>query len=135
MAILESFGKYRNTGLLLVRLGLGVTFMIHGFPKMYGGPETWEAIGKSMSIFGIDFLPVFWGFMAALSECIGGLFLILGLFFRLSALSLFITMLVAMAVHFNKGEGFGGASHALELAIVMLGFLFIGPGKYSVDKK
>lgn len=135
MTVLESLGKYRNTGILLMRVGLGITFMVHGFPKLAGGPETWEGIGSSMKIFGLDFFPLGWGFLAAVSEFIGGLFLVLGLFFRLSVLSLLATMTIAASVHLNKGEGFSGASHAIELAIVMLGLLFIGPGKYSVDKK
>ncbi|RZK26274.1 MAG: DoxX family protein, partial [Flavobacterium sp.] len=28
-----------------------------------------------------------------------------------------------------------GASHAIELGIVFFSLIFIGPGKYSVDKK
>ena len=44
-------------------------------------------------------------------------------------------MIVAALVHFSKGDGVNGASHAIELAIVFFGLIFIGPGKYSVDKR
>ena len=45
------------------------------------------------------------------------------------------TMIIAALIHFGKGEGIMGASHAIELGIVFFSLIFIGPGKYSVDKK
>lgn len=135
MAILDSLGKYRNSGLLILRIGLGVMFMIHGFPKLAGGPAGWEGLGGSMKVIGIDFLPIFWGFMAAAAEGIGGLLLILGLFFRPVNMLLVFTMIIAALVHFGKGDGLSGASHAIELGIVFFSLIFIGPGKYSIDKK
>ena len=135
MAILDNLGKYRNTGLLLIRIGLGVMFIIHGFPKLAGGPNGWIDLGGSMKVIGIDFLPIFWGFMAAVAEGVGGLLLVLGLFFRPANAMLVFTMIIAALVHFGKGDGLSGASHAIELGFVFLGLIFIGPGKYSVDKK
>jgi len=135
MAILDNLGKYRNTGLLLLRLGIGIMFIIHGFPKLAGGPAGWTQLGGSMKVIGIDFLPIFWGFMAAVSETFGGFLLIVGLFFRPALILLIITMVIAALVHFAKGDGLSGASHAMELAIVFFGLIFIGPGKYSVDKR
>lgn len=135
MAILDSLGKYRNTGLLLLRVGLGVMMMVHGFPKIAGGTEKWIAIGGSMKVIGIDFFPLVWGFMAAATETFGGFLLILGLFFRPVNLLLVFTMIIASLVHFGKGDGLSGASHAMELGIVFFALVFIGPGKYSIDKK
>ena len=136
MAIFESLGKYRNTGLLIIRVGLGVMMMAHGFPKLAGGPDMWTKIGGNMSVVGIDFFPLGWGFMAAATESIGGLFLLLGLFFRPAALLLLFTMIIASLVHLSDPkQGFMDASHAIELGIVFLGLVFIGPGKYSIDKK
>lgn len=135
MAIFDSLGKYRNTGLLILRIGLGVMFIIHGFPKLAGGPSGWTGLGGSMQVVGIDFLPVFWGFMAAVAETFGGFLLIVGLFFRPACMLLVFTMAIAALVHFGKGDGLKGASHAIELGIVFFSLIFIGPGKYSVDKK
>ncbi|KLT64693.1 DoxX family protein [Pedobacter sp. BMA] len=135
MAILDTLGKYRNTGLLLLRLGIGVMFIIHGFPKLAGGPHGWTGLGGSMKVVGINFLPVFWGFMAAATETFGGFLLIVGLFFRPACILLVFTMIVAALVHFGKGDGLQGASHAIESGILFLSLIFIGPGKYSVDKK
>lgn len=135
MAILDSLGKYRNTGLLILRIGFGILFIVHGFPKLAGGPNGWTALGGSMKVVGIDFLPVFWGFMAAISETFGGFLLIVGLFFRPACLLLVCTLLIATLVHFSRGDGLKGASHAMEMTIVFFSLILIGPGKYSVDKK
>lgn len=135
MALLDSLGKYRNTGLLILRVGLGTMMIIHGFPKLAGGADKWTAIGGDMKIVGIDFLPVFWGFMAATTETFGGFLLILGLLFRPVNILLIFTMIIATLHHFHNGDGLDGASHAIELGIVFLSLVFIGPGKYSVDKK
>lgn len=135
MAILDNLGKYRNTGLLLLRIGLGIMFIIHGFPKLAGGPGGWTSLGGSMKVIGINFMPIFWGFMAAATETFGGFLLIVGLFFRPALILLIFTMAIAALVHFGQGEGLQGASHAIELGIVFIGLIFIGPGKYSVDKK
>ncbi|WP_443945148.1 DoxX family protein [Pedobacter sp. AW1-32] len=135
MAIFDNLGKYRNTGLLLLRLGVGSMFIIHGFPKLAGGPNGWVGLGGSMKVIGVDFLPVFWGFMAAATETFGGFLLIVGLSYRPVCILLVFTMIIATMVHLNKGDGIGGASHAIELGIVFFSLIFIGPGKYSVDKK
>ncbi len=128
-----AFLTNRDFGLLFLRLGLGILFVIHGYPKLMGGPSQWAFLGSQMGHLGINFLPTFWGFMAACTEFFGGVFLIVGLFHRLACFFLAFVMLVAMLFHFGKGEGLMGASHALELMIVFLGFIFMGPGKYSVQ--
>jgi putative oxidoreductase len=110
-------------------------FMFHGAPKMFGGPEKWHMLGTAMGNFGIDFLPGFWGFMAAFSEFFGGILLILGLFFRPACLLMAITMIVAAGHHLGRGDGLMGASHAIESGIVLLSLILIGPGKISLDKK
>jgi uncharacterized membrane protein YphA (DoxX/SURF4 family) len=57
--------------------------------------------------------------------------------FSIQARSFFllINLIVAAATHFGQGDGLGGAAHAIELAFVFAGLIFVGPGKYSVDKK
>ncbi|MFN0255017.1 DoxX family protein [Pedobacter ureilyticus] len=135
MAIFDTLGKYRNTGLLILRVGLGAMMMVHGLPKIMGGPEMWTGLGGSMKVIGINFLPTFWGLMAALAEGMGGFLLLLGLFFRPVNMLLAFTMMIAALVHLGKGEGIMGASHAIEVGIVFFSLIFIGPGKYSVDKR
>lgn len=135
MAMLANLSKYKDAGLLLMRAGLGILFMFYGYPKLLGGPAMWTQIGGAMKNVGVEFYPVFWGFMAAITETFGGFLLILGLAFRPVNLLLAFTMLVAALYHYQAGDGFQGYSHALEAGIVFLALVFIGPGKYSVDGK
>ena len=135
MALLASLGKYRNTGLLMTRIGLGILFMLHGYPKLLGGPEKWEVIGGAMKYVGIDFLPLVWGLFAAITETFGGFLILLGLAFRPVCLLLTFTMAIATSMHLNSNEGFMSASQAIEMGVVFLGLAFVGPGAYSVDKK
>lgn len=132
--ILTALSKYKDFGLLFLRIGIGGMFIFHGAPKMFGGPEGWERIGASMAIVGIKFVPVFWGFMASFSEFIGGICIILGLFFRPVCILLTITMTIAASGHLSRGEGLRRAAHAIENGIVFLSLIFIGPGKYSLDE-
>jgi len=133
--VLKLLNKYKDIGLLILRVGIGSMFLFHGAPKMFGGPEKWEMLGKAMSSVGIQFVPVFWGFMASVSEFFGGICIILGFFFRPACILLTITMAVAASMHLNRGNGLGGASHAIESGIVFLSLVFVGPGKYSLDEK
>ncbi len=109
--------------------------MLHGYPKLLGGPEKWEAIGGAMKYVGIDFLPAVWGLLAGATETFGGFLILLGLAFRPVCLLLTFTMAIATSMHLNNNEGIMGASQAIEMGVVFLGLAFIGPGTFSVDKK
>jgi putative oxidoreductase len=135
MAALGKLAKYKDLGLLIIRVGLGVMFIYHGYPKLFGGPKTWEGLGQTTKYVGIHFLPLVWGLLSAIVETLGGFLLIIGLAFRPACLFLVINLIVAIFFTFGKGEGLDGAAHAIEDAIMFAGLLFVGPGKYSVDKK
>jgi putative oxidoreductase len=47
MAILGNLGNYKNLGLLIIRVGLGVMFIYHGYPKLMGGVKEWTELGGS----------------------------------------------------------------------------------------
>ena len=135
MAALSSLSKFKNTGLLIIRVGVGIMFITHGYPKLMGGPDYWEGVGKAMGHIGIHFLPILWGLLAALVETLGGVFLIVGFFFRPTALLLAFTMLIATLHHLRSGDALMVASLAIEIGVVFLGLSLVGPGKYSVDKR
>ncbi|MDB5145333.1 MAG: DoxX family protein [Mucilaginibacter sp.] len=134
MKLFDNLGKYKNHGLLIIRVGLGIMFIYHGFPKLFGGPVKWDHLGAAMGYLGIHFLPVTWGFLSAATETIGGLLILLGLCFRPVCILLVINLIVAAVFTFALSGNFGDATHAIEDAIMFAGLLFIGPGQYSVDK-
>ena len=122
-----------DIALLILRVGIGFMFMLHGYPKIMGGMEKWAGLGSyGMGSLGIEIMPAFWGFMAAFSEFFGGIMIILGLYIRYFSILLFITMLVATISHLVGGDGIMGASHAIESAVVFLGLFFSGAGNYSI---
>ncbi|MEM1096547.1 MAG: DoxX family protein [Bacteroidota bacterium] len=126
--ILTFLDRYREIGLAVLRIGIGLCFaFLHGFSKMFSGPEGWEGLAEAG---GIPFAQVFFGFMGAFSEFFGGLFIAAGWLFRPALFLAFCTMMVAIYGNIQRGNNF---SHALELAIVFAGLFLTGPGRYSVD--
>ena len=126
--------NYRvDIALLILRIGIGFMFILHGYPKIMGGIEKWAGLGSyGMGSIGIHYFPAFWGFMAAFSEFAGGIMIMLGLYIRYFSILLFITMLVAISSHLAGGDGIMGASHAIESAVVFVCLFFSGPGNYSI---
>ncbi|MGZ3694883.1 MAG: DoxX family protein [Bdellovibrionota bacterium] len=132
---LKFLGKFRDFGLLILRVGLGLSFIMHGSTKMFGGPPMWTEIGGAMGNWGMNYYPVFWGFMAAFAEFGGGLLFILGFMFRPAAILLTITMACALTMHYKHGDTFNVFSHALEVGVVFAGLIFVGPGRFSLDRE
>lgn len=132
---MTTLNKYRDAGLLILRIGIGAMFIYHGAPKIFGGPQMWTNLGLiAMPGLGIKFAPAFWGFMAAFSEFAGGILIILGLFFRIACSLLLITMAVAAHLQLTS-SGMLAASQAIEDGILFLSLIIMGPGKYSLDEK
>lgn len=130
--IWESLQKYRDHGLLVLRLGFGIGFFFfHGLSKLTAGPERWNQVGGAMSSLGIDFGHTFFGFLASFAEGVGGLLIAAGLFFRPACVLICATMAVAANNHIVTGRG--TPAHAFKNAFVALGLVFIGPGRFSLD--
>lgn len=124
----------KDTGLLILRVGIGLMFMWHGYSKLFGGHEVWAGLGGAMQNLGIDFGAPFWGFMCSFAEFFGGAFLVLGIFTRISAVMMAFTMFVAALMHLKKGDGLAGASHAIELMVVFVAIVFSGAGRFSLGR-
>lgn len=122
-------------GWFILRLGYGIMFILHGAPKVFGGPEKWGQLGSSMEMLGIGFGHTVWGFLAGLAEFGGGICLVLGLFTRPAAVLLLATMLVAATRHIMNDDPFAAISHPIEAAVVFLAILIGGAGSISLDAR
>lgn len=125
---------YVSYSLLILRVIASVMMIInHGWNKILAGQEKWNRLGTALTDFiGIDFMSVFFGFMAAFSESIGMVMVIFGIFTRPAAFLLLFTMFVASMNHLVDGKF---PELAIMYLIVMLVLLISGPGKFSLDYK
>lgn len=121
-----------NIGYLLFRVFIGIGMAMHGIPKLAGGVEVWEGVGGIMAQIGVPGLAVFWGFMAALAEGVGGMLLALGALTTVASFLMAVTMAVA-AFAAHAGAPFFGRELALLYFFAALMFMFKGAGRYSVD--
>jgi putative oxidoreductase len=132
--ITNFLNKYSDAGTLFLRIGIGFAFIfVHGWGKIFGGPELWTKLGGSMANLGITFAPTFWGFMAAAAEFGGGILILFGLFTRPASAFLAFTMLVAFIQHTSKLDPWNRVIYPMEMFAVFMALLFIGAGKYSID--
>ncbi|EHS59818.1 DoxX family protein [Paenibacillus kribbensis] len=125
------------SGLLLVRLVVGLLLVGHGAQKLFGwfggyGPK---GTGGWMESIGIK-PGVFMAVSAGLMELLGGALFALGLLTPLAALLITVTMLGAIVkVHGPNGiwSTANGYEYPLVLMAIVIGIALTGAGSYSID--
>ena len=127
-------------GLLILRLGIGAMFVLHGLPKILGGPSGWEGLAqKGLPFVSEGFIAIALGLAAALAEIGGGILLALGYAHRIACLALGATMAVAFTTKLGDITGIMNFAYAagwpLELLIVFVALFFTGPGRYRIGKQ
>ncbi len=120
-----------DLGLLALRVGLGATMLYyHGWDKL---SHFADKAGKFPGVFGLP-SNISLG-MAVFAEFFCALLVILGVFTRLAALNLVVTMGVAFfVVHKAALTGPGSGELAYVYLIGFLALVFAGAGRYSVDR-
>lgn len=121
--------NYSDLGLLLLRIGVGVIFIIAGWGKLTGI----EGVQGFFGNIGIP-LPAVMAWVVAIVEFVGGIMVLLGAYARIPYLLLAIIMAVALMTTKLGGE-FSAARLDLMLLLASLALFLIGSGKYSVDDK
>ena len=119
--------RLQDTGLLVLRVGAG-GFMIggHGWSKL----QSFTTRTDFSDPLGIGSLPSL--VLTVFAEVLCALLLIPGLFTRLAALPLVITMMVAgLVVH--ASDPFAKKEKAFLYAVLYLAIALAGPGRFSVD--
>lgn len=133
---------YLDLAPLILRVVVGITFVVHGYPKLFGesmgGPK---GVAGFFGQLGIPF-PLFFAYVVGVTEFFGGISLILGFLTRIIALLLAMIMVVAISkVKFKTGfiskPLEGGMVGGYELDLVILGaalsLVFLGGGSLSLD--
>ena len=126
-----------DLALLVIRVFVGITFVLHGAQKLFGwyGGGGLKGTKSMMQDLGVAH-PGLLGWMATLSEAGGGLFVLIGLVTPLAAAVIISTMLVAIStVHWKNGfwNGKGGYEFNLSLIALAVTLILTGAGLVSVD--
>src|SRR5207302_11173308 len=105
MAPFHFFSKYRATGFVFFRAGIGLIFIILIVPILWAGQDSWEHFGSAVRHLDFHSHYKFWGFVGAILGCAGAILMILGLFFRIGVLfALVVTLVHLVAVWRSRGE-------------------------------
>ncbi|MEU7633629.1 DoxX family protein [Nocardia sp. NPDC049220] len=124
-----------DIGLLLLRVVFGGLLAAHGSQKLFGwfdGPG-WRANADGFHEMGYNPGKLF-GTIAGLSECTGGVLLLLGLLTPLASAIVIGTMINAINASWSGGLLTGkGYESALLFAVAAAAIAFTGPGKFSLD--
>lgn len=125
-----------NTGLLVLRLVIGLLLVGHGSQKLlglFGGPGLAGAGGFFHSLGFRPGKPM--AVVAGVSEVGAGALLAVGLLTPLASATVIGTLVVAGSVHWASGLWAQNGGYELPLAYVAAAaaLAFTGPGAYSLD--
>lgn len=119
----------KNLAFLLLRIGVGLIFVLAGWGKLTG-------IENVQGFFGNVGIPMA-GIMAwvvAIVEFVGGIMVLVGYKIKLPSLLLAFIMVVAiLTVKLGGDGGFSGMRVDIMLLVTSLALAILGSGGYSVD--
>ncbi len=125
-----------SLALLILRVGTGIVFIPHGYPKMSGRGNQEkhgrDSLTKSIARLGLPF-PYAFAILVGTIEFIGGWMLILGLLTQWVALAEAVVMLVAAGRNFFQKSFVGSADFPFSLLVAMLALALLGGGAWSLD--
>ena len=121
---------FNNWAVLFLRLILGTTLVLHGWPKVKDLKKTAE------NFHGMGFRPGnFWGTLAAITEFGGGWAIVLGLFTQIVAIIVIGEFIIIMGWQLKNGAKW---VHGYELDLFVLAATFMllttGIGPWALDK-
>jgi putative oxidoreductase len=114
-----------DLALLLIRVGLALVFIAHGWEKIVGMEDV-------ITFFATLKLSAFWAYVVAYVELIGGISMLIGVFTGWTGILLAATMVGAIAmVKLTKGF-IGGYEFDLMLFLAAIAISLAGPGHYTI---
>ena len=123
--------KYGATGIMLLRVALGIMWIAHALLKWF--VFTIPGFAGWLDSQG---LPVSMAWPVFLMELIGGIMILLGFYGRYVSAILVPIMFVALSTHFTNGwihtsEG-GGWEYPMFLIIASIAHVLIGDGQFAL---
>ncbi|MFM1655220.1 DoxX family protein [Brevibacillus sp. B_LB10_24] len=119
--------RREDIGLLLLRVVLGLVFLVHGWSKFQGG------IDKTVGFFAMLGLPGILAYIVAVIELVGGLLMILGLGTRVIGALFALVMLGAIFTAKLSAGFLGGYELDLILLAASICLLLAGSTMWACD--
>lgn len=129
---------FKEYYLLPVRIALGWIFIAHGGQKLFGlwGGQGLQGFSGYLETLGLK-PGMLWALLAALSEFLGGIMVLLGFYARLGALLMTAVMVVAIAT-VHAPNGFFLSNQGYEYNVAILGLtlciLLNGSERFSMKQ-
>lgn len=117
----------KNISLLLLRIGVGLIFLLAGWGKLTNIEGTSGFFGS----IGIP-LPVFMAWVVALVEFFGGILVLVGAYIKYPSYLLAFIMIVAILTT-KIGQDFSAYRLDIMLLAASVALALMGSGGYSVD--
>ena len=127
---MHALEKLKPLALLLLRWALGLIFVFHGAPKLFGNSQ------RLLEFFASLGFPAWMAYVGGVVELFGGALLILGLFTRIAGLLLAGQMVIAIwKVHLGKGLlAVNEYQFPMALAAAAFALAALGAGAISLDR-
>ncbi|WP_374935884.1 DoxX family protein [Streptomyces sp. SM14] len=124
-----------DLGLLLLRLGIGLTMAAHGAQKLFGWFDGGglDGTGEFFTFLGYPAGDTM-ALVAGLAETLGGLGLALGALTPLAGAAVVGTLINAIFSAHADDPFLGGYELPLVLAVGAAALALTGPGRYAVDR-
>ena len=124
-----NFDKYKAVAYLLLRIGVGLIFIMSGYGKLTGI----EGVVGFFGNIGIP-MPGIMAWVVAIVEFVGGIMVLVGYRVQIPGVLLAIVMLVAIiTVKLGADNVFQSMRLELMLLLASLYIATSGSGKYSID--
>lgn len=121
--------KYKEYSPLVLRIGIGIVFLWFGLTNIFNPQTLIGYLPKFVQTLPIEPLSIL--LLTGIFEVVFGVFLIIGLFTRLSSLLLFLHLVVIII-----GIGYNDvAVRDFGLALATLAIFLHGPDKWCLDNR
>ena len=124
---------WTDRGLLVLRIALGLVFVMHGWQKLTATGI--DGVASNLAGLGIP-APNVAAVLLTTTELGGGLALVAGVFTRVASALIGFSMIVAiLTVHLKNGFFLPkGYEFALTLLLANVAMMMTGAGRYSLDQ-